>query len=210
MDFSSQNIVIIDYGMGNVGSISNMLKYLGAKVTISSDYATIKNADKLILPGVGHFDRAMENISQQSLLEVIHEMALNKNKPFLGICLGMQLMCDTSEEGKSDGLKLVKAAVKRFRFPDNKDLKIPHMGWNYIQPQKQSNILKDLDEQSRFYFVHSYFVDCTNDDDILTSTTYGKRFVSSFEYENLIGVQFHPEKSHRFGINLFKNFLQYY
>ena len=206
MDFSSQNIVIIDYGMGNVGSISNMLKYLGAKVTISSDYATIKNADKLILPGVGHFDRAMENISQQSLLEVIHEMALNKNKPFLGICLGMQLMCDTSEEGKSDGLKLVKAAVKRFRFPDNKDLKIPHMGWNYIQPQKQSNILKDLDEQSRFYFVHSYFVDCTNDDDILTSTTYGKRFV----YKNLIGVQFHPEKSHRFGINLFKNFLQYY
>jgi glutamine amidotransferase len=210
MDFSSQNIVIIDYGMGNVGSISNMLKYLGAKVTISSDYATIKNADKLILPGVGHFDRAMENISQQSLLEVIHEMALNKNKPFLGICLGMQLMCDTSEEGKSDGLKLVKAAVKRFRFPDNKDLKIPHMGWNYIQPQKQSNILKDLDEQSRFYFVHSYFVDCANDDDILTSTTYGKRFVSSFEYKNLIGVQFHPEKSHRFGINLFKNFLQYY
>ena len=210
MDFSSQNVVIIDYGMGNVGSISNMLKYLGAKVTISSDYATIKNADKLILPGVGHFDRAMENISQQSLLEVIHDMALNKNKPFLGICLGMQLMCDTSEEGKSDGLKLVMAAVKRFTFPDNKDLKIPHMGWNYIQPQKQSDILKDLDEQSRFYFVHSYFVDCANHNDILTSTTYGKRFVSSFEYENLIGVQFHPEKSHRFGINLFKNFLQYY
>lgn len=210
MDFSSQNVVIIDYGMGNVGSISNMLKYLGSKVTISSDYATIKNADKLILPGVGHFDRAMENISQQSLLEVIHEMALDKHKPFLGICLGMQLMCYTSEEGKSDGLKLVKAAVKRFTFPDNKDLKIPHMGWNYIQPQKQSNILKDLDDQSRFYFVHSYFVDCANDDDILTSTTYGKRFVSSFEYENLIGVQFHPEKSHRFGINLFKNFLQHF
>ena len=210
MDYSSQNIVVIDYGMGNVGSISNMLKYLGAKATISNDYAAIKNADKLILPGVGHFDRAMENISRQSLLDIIHEMALDKKKPFLGICLGMQLMCNTSEEGKSEGLKLVDAEVKRFNFPNNKDLKIPHMGWNYIQPQKQSNILHGLDERSRFYFVHSYFVDCADENDVLTKTTYGNSFVSSFEHENLIGVQFHPEKSHRFGINLFKNFLQYY
>jgi glutamine amidotransferase len=137
-------------------------------------------------------------------------MALDKKKPFLGICLGMQLMCNASEEGKAEGLKLVNAEVRRFNFPDNNDLKIPHMGWNYIQPQKQSKILHGLDEHSRFYFVHSFFVDCAHENDILTKTTYGNSFVSSFEHENLIGVQFHPEKSHRFGINLFKNFLQFY
>ena len=196
--------------MGNIGSISNMLKYLGAKATISNEYKTIKNADKLILPGVGHFDRAMENITRQSLLEVIHEMALDKKKPFLGICLGMQLMCNSSEEGRSAGLKLVDAEVKKFNFTDDKTLKIPHMGWNYIQPQKQTKILNGLDEKSRFYFVHSYFVDCANISDELTETNYGKQFVSSFEHDNLIGVQFHPEKSHRFGISLFKNFLQHY
>jgi glutamine amidotransferase len=210
MDYSSQNIVIIDYGMGNVGSISNMLKYLGAKATISNDFSAIKNADKLILPGVGHFDKAMENITRHSLQGVIHEMALEKKKPFLGICLGMQLMCNSSDEGKSPGLKLVDAEVKKFNFPNNKELKIPHMGWNYIQPKKPSNILNGLDQKSRFYFVHSYFVECAIDIDVLTETNYGNPFVSSFEQNNLIGVQFHPEKSHRFGMTLFKNFLQYY
>jgi glutamine amidotransferase len=196
--------------MGNVGSISNMLKYLGAKATISNDFSAIKNADKLILPGVGHFDKAMENITSQSLEGVIHEMALEKKKPFLGICLGMQLMCNSSDEGKSTGLKLVDAEVKKFNFPDNKELKIPHMGWNYIQPKKPSNILNGLDEKSRFYFVHSYFVECAIDNDVLTETNYGNPFVSSFEHNNLIGVQFHPEKSHRFGMTIFKNFLQHY
>ena len=210
MDYSSQNIVIIDYGMGNLGSIVNMLKYLGGKAVVSNDYTVIKGADKLILPGVGHFDRAMENISKHKLHELITEMAMDRKKPFLGICLGMQLMCKSSEEGKSSGLGLIDAAVKRFHFSENKELKIPHMGWNYIQPQKQSHILQGLDEKSRFYFVHSYFVECSGRPDVLTETIYGKPFVSSFEHNNLIGVQFHPEKSHRFGISLFKNFLQHY
>lgn len=210
MDYSSQNIVIIDYGMGNVGSIINMIKYLGARATVSNEYGVIKSADKLVLPGVGHFDCAMDNITKHGLQDVIGEMALEMKKPFLGICLGMQLMCNSSEEGKCAGLKLVDADVKRFNFFDNKDLKIPHMGWNYLQPQKKSNILNNLEDLSRFYFVHSYFVDCSNQNDVLTNSTYGNTFVSSFEHENLIGVQFHPEKSHRFGINLFKNFLQYY
>jgi glutamine amidotransferase len=122
----------------------------------------------------------------------------------------MQLMCKSSEEGKSSGLGLIDAAVKRFHFSENKELKIPHMGWNYIQPQKNSSILNGLVDLSRFYFVHSYFVDCADEHDVLTKTTYGNSFVSSFEYENLIGVQFHPEKSHRFGMTLFKNFLQFY
>lgn len=210
MDYSSQNIVIIDYGMGNLGSIDNMLKYLGAKAVVSNNYSVIKTADKLILPGVGHFDRAMENITKQELQELIMEMAMVRKKPFLGICLGMQLMCKSSEEGKSDGLGLIDAAVRRFHFSENKELKIPHMGWNYIQLQKKSNILNGLVESSRFYFVHSYFVDCADKQDILARTTYGDSFVSSFEHENLIGVQFHPEKSHRFGMTLFKNFLQFY
>jgi glutamine amidotransferase len=210
MDFSSQRIVIIDYGMGNVGSIQNMLTYLGARAVISSDHQVIKSADKLILPGVGHFDRAMDNISNNLLLELLNKMALVEKVPFLGICLGMQLMCKSSEEGNSKGLGLVDAEVKKFKFPDNCELKIPHMGWNYINPQKKSNLLIGLEEKSRFYFVHSYFVDCANTDDKLTITHYGQDFVSGFEHDNLIGVQFHPEKSHRFGIALFKNFLGSY
>jgi glutamine amidotransferase len=210
MDFSSQRIVIIDYGMGNVGSINNMLKYLGARAVISADHDVIKAADKLILPGVGHFDRAMDNIKTKKLLEVLTEMALVKRVPFLGICLGMQLMCNSSEEGSERGLGFVDAKVKKFNFPDNNELKIPHMGWNYITPCKKSNLLIGLEEKSRFYFVHSYFVDCAHAADKLTITQYGHEFVSAFEHNNLIGVQFHPEKSHRFGISLFKNFLSSY
>lgn len=210
MDFSSQRIVIIDYGMGNVGSINNMLKYLGARAVISADHEVIKTADKLILPGVGHFDRAMENINNKQLLELLNEMAIVKKVPFLGICLGMQLMCRSSEEGSAKGLGFVDAVVKKFSFPDNNELKIPHMGWNYINPCKKSNLLIGLEEKSRFYFVHSYFVDCANAADKLTTTQYDHDFVSAFEHENIIGVQFHPEKSHRFGINLFKNFLSSY
>jgi glutamine amidotransferase len=144
MDFSSQRIVIIDYGMGNVGSINNMLKYLGTRAVISADREDIKIADKLILPGVGHFDRAMDNINNKQLLELLNEMALIKKVPFLGICLGMQLMCNSSEEGSAKGLGFVDAAVKRFSFPDNNELKIPHMGWNYINPNKKSDLLKGV------------------------------------------------------------------
>jgi len=119
-------------------------------------------------------------------------------------------MCYSSEEGNAKGLGFVDAAVKKFSFPDNNELKIPHMGWNYVNPSKKSNLLIGLEEKSRFYFVHSYFVDCTNAADKLTTTQYGHNFVSAFEHENLIGVQFHPEKSHSFGINLFINFLSSY
>jgi glutamine amidotransferase len=210
MDFSSQRIVIIDYGMGNVGSINNMLKYLGTRAVISANHEDIKIADKLILPGVGHFDRAMGNINNKQLFELLNEMALIKKVPFLGICLGMQLMCNYSEEGSAKGLGFVDATVRKFSFPDNNELKIPHMGWNYINPSKKSDLLIELEEKSRFYFVHSYFVDCTKVTDKLTTTQYGHEFVSAFEHDNLIGVQFHPEKSHRFGITLFKNFLSFY
>lgn len=207
MDNRNQNVVIIDYAMGNIGSIDNMLKYLGVKAVISSDVNVISNADKIILPGVGHFDRAMININILGLMDLLKEMALVKKKPFLGICLGMQIMCESSEEGILPGLSFVQAEVKKFDFGLDTTLKVPHMGWNKIHINKPSNILNGLDDNSRFYFVHSYFVKCQNKMDILTKTTYALDFVSSFEVDNIIGVQFHPEKSHRFGVNLFKNFL---
>jgi len=206
----SQNIVIIDYGMGNIGSIINMLKYLGIKSTVSSDREVISKADKLILPGVGHFDRAMENIEKLFLRDILTEMAQVKKIPFLGICLGMQLMCESSEEGKLPGLSFVDASVSKFSFPSDSKLKVPHMGWNYIETCKESKIFASLDEKARFYFVHSYYVQCRNESDVLSRTQYGFPYVSSFERDNLIGVQFHPEKSHKFGISLFKNFLDNY
>ena len=202
-----QKIVIIDYGMGNIGSIINMFKYLGVDALVSSDKQIISSADKLILPGVGNFDKAVENINSLNLDDTIKEMALVKKVPFLGICLGMQLMCKGSEEGNLAGLSLVDAVVKKFNFSKESNMKVPHMGWDYIDIQKQSTILNDLDNRSKFYFVHSYFVSCENINDVLTYSTYGEEFVSSFEKDNLIGVQFHPEKSHKFGISLFKNFI---
>lgn len=202
-----QKIVIIDYGMGNIGSIINMFKYLGIDALVSSDNEIISSADKLILPGVGNFDRAVENINSLNLNETIKEMALVKKVPFLGICLGMQLMCKESEEGKLPGLSLVDALVKKFNFSKESNMKVPHMGWDYIDIQKESTIMHDLDNKSKFYFVHSYFVSCKDVSDVLTYTTYGKEFVSSFEKDNIIGVQFHPEKSHKYGISLFKNFI---
>ena len=202
-----QKIVIIDYGMGNIGSIVNMFKYLGIDALVSSDKEIISSADKLILPGVGNFDKAVENINSLNLYDTIKEMALVKKVPFLGICLGMQLMCKESEEGKLAGLSLVDAVVKKFNFSKDSNMKVPHMGWDYIDIQKDSTIINDLDNRSKFYFVHSYFVSCQDVSDVLTYTTYGNEFVSSFEKDNIIGVQFHPEKSHKYGISLFKNFI---
>jgi len=202
-----QNIVVIDYGMGNIGSIINMFKFLGVQAKVSSDKETISSADKLVLPGVGHFDKAMENIGKLSLLDTIQDMALLRKVPFLGICLGMQLMCKRSDEGVLPGLSLINAEVNKFVFPFDSKLKVPHMGWNYVDVKKQSEVLEGIDNQSRFYFVHSYFVSCNSDSDVLTKTTYDSPFVSAFERDNLIGVQFHPEKSHRYGITLFKNFI---
>jgi imidazole glycerol-phosphate synthase subunit HisH len=207
MNNSNQKIVIIDYGMGNIGSICNMFKYLGSEVTISSDYDTIKSADKLVLPGVGKFDKAIQNINKLGLQELIQTKALKSKTPILGICLGMHLMCQGSEEGNLPGLSLIKAKVKKFTVNELQKLKVPHMGWNNIEISKQSNILENSDDNSRFYFVHSYYVDCENDNDVLTYTNYGRKFVSSFQRENVTGVQFHPEKSHRYGMNLLNNFI---
>ncbi|HCT94561.1 MAG: imidazole glycerol phosphate synthase, glutamine amidotransferase subunit [Bacteroidetes bacterium GWE2_39_28] len=207
---SPQKIVIIDYGMGNIGSIINMFKYIGAEAIVSSNSQEISKANKLILPGIGHFDRAMENIEKLKLSECIKEMAIHKQVPFLGICLGMQIMCISSEEGCSPGLGLVDANVKKFNFSDSDNLKVPHMGWNSIDISKKTKILNNVNVDPRFYFVHSYYVKCNKEDDVLAKSTYGIQFDAAFEHGNLIGVQFHPEKSHKFGIALFRNYLNSY
>jgi len=196
---------IINYNLGNPKSIKNMLSYLGIDAVISDDLNTLKSADRLILPGVGHFAHGINQLNNLGFTDVIKEHALTQQKPILGICLGMQLMTNFSEEGDVEGLGLIDAQTKKFQLQD-KSLKIPHMGWNEVSWQKESPILNSLSEKPRYYFVHSYFVECNNQNDVLGTTHYGQDFVSAFQHDNIIGMQFHPEKSHQFGMELLKNF----
>lgn len=200
-------IAIIDYGMGNLGSIANMIKKVGYKCIITSDLEEIKTASKLILPGVGSFDNGMKNLADLGMIEVLNQKVLIDKTPILGICLGMQLMTKSSEEGKLSGLGWIDAQTKKFV---SDILKIPHMGWNLIKHQKNSHLFDEYTSEKRFYFVHSYCIECFNYEDVLTTTPYTHEFVSSFEKENIIGVQFHPEKSHKFGMSLLKNFVEKY
>jgi len=197
-------IVIVDYGMGNLGSIQNMLKAVGVKSRVSSDSKIVLEAEKLILPGVGAFDSAMERINGSGLREILDRKALDDKVPILGICLGMQLLTRGSEEGALPGLGWIPGDTKR--FPRIDDLKVPHMGWNLVRNTSSSKLTKDLGEEARFYFVHSYAVSVDDQRNSILKTSYGIEFDSAIEKDNIMGVQFHPEKSHRFGKALFKNF----
>lgn len=202
-------IAIVDYGMGNLGSIVNMLKKVGAQSTISSDPQTITAADKLVLPGVGAFDNGMKNLAQRGLVELLNAQVLDHKKPILGLCLGMQLFTRASEEGQLKGLGWINAQTVRFRFDQaNADLKIPHMGWNTLRIGRPHPLLADLETDARFYFVHSYHVLCNDPDTVLATTTYGYDFASVVAKDNILGAQFHPEKSHKFGMKLLKNFAE--
>lgn len=202
-------IVIIDYGMGNLGSIQNMLKKIGAEAAISSDLEEIARASKLILPGVGAFDNGMRMLEERGLRKVLDRKVLVEGTPVLGICLGMQLFCTGSEEGSLPGLGWIDAETVRFHFGDaHTQLKIPHMGWNTVRVVKESPLFRDANGEQRFYFVHSYHVVCRDRRDVLTETSYGFDFTSAVQRGNIMGVQFHPEKSHRFGLNLLKNFVE--
>jgi glutamine amidotransferase len=201
-------IVIVNYGLGNLESIKNMLKKVGFESVISSDPEQIRKASKLILPGVGAFDNGMNNLHDLRIIPVLEEEVFEKKTPILGICLGMQLFTKKSEEGKMAGLGWIDAETVRFQFHEEKEtLKIPHMGWNTIKFKKKSTLFQDPFPEMRFYFIHSYYAVCQKGDDILTETHYGYDFTSSFQKENIIGVQFHPEKSHKFGMKLLKNFV---
>lgn len=199
-------IVIIDYGMGNLGSISNCLKSIGAKdIVITSDLKLIKKAKKIILPGVGNFKKAMENIKKYDMLNILNEKALVEQIPILGICLGMQLFFDKSEEGNVEGLGWIKGDVVKLRFIDKK-IKIPHMGWNYVELEKISVLTKNLFLKNKFYFVHSYHCLPKKINNIIVSTMYNKKIVSGIQKQNIFGFQFHPEKSHKYGKQIFDNF----
>ncbi len=204
-------IVIIDYGMGNLGSIANMLKKVGVKAIISSDVAAIEKADKLILPGVGAFDNGMRNLRKLNLIPILNDKVIRDKTPILGPCLGMQLFTQKSEEGTLPGLGWLKAETVRFRFDGAQpNLKIPHMGWNVVQLKQPSSIFADMYEEPRFYFVHSYHVTCHHNSNVLTSTHHGYEFASAVIKDNIIGTQFHPEKSHKFGMKLLKNFAEHF
>lgn len=203
-------ITIIDYGMGNVGSIQNMIKKIGGEARITSDLEEIKLAEKLILPGVGAFDNGMINLKEKGLIELLNQKVLVEKTPILGICLGMQLMTKSSEEGKLSGLSWIDAETIKFSF-DDKKLRIPHMGWNEIQIKKFNTIFKTFDnsfDEVDFYFVHSYYVKCNNIEDEVAKCNYGIEFCCSFQRENIYATQFHPEKSHKFGMKLLKNFVE--
>ncbi len=200
-------ITIVDYGMGNLGSIRNMLKKIGVDAEVSADARTIGAARKLILPGVGAFDAGMDNLERSGLIPVLNERVLQARVPTLGICLGMQLMTRSSDEGQRKGLGWVDAESLRFR-PTDAALKVPHMGWNRVMPVRASPLTDGLPDEPRFYFVHSYYVRCLNEADVLLTTPYGDAFHSAFQHANVAGVQFHPEKSHKFGMRLLRNFAE--
>ena len=205
-------IAILDYKIGNLASIKNMLKKVGCTdAMITDDPVAIREADKYILPGVGHFDFGMQHLNSCGFRDIVEENVLNDKKPLLGICLGAQLITGSSEEGSEPGLGWVKGKTVRFnreRLDDK--LKIPHMGWTDVEVTKESRLFEDMHPDPRFYFVHSYHMILDNETDVLTRSEYGYSFVSGFEYENIMGVQFHPEKSHKFGMKLLKNFVNNY
>lgn len=200
-------IAVIDYGMGNLESVSKALKHLGFDVTFTSNIEEIASADGVILPGVGAFPDCMNNLKSLNLIEVITDAA--KSKPFLGICLGLQLLFEKSEEfGVHKGLGVFPGCVKRFSenmLFEGQKLKIPHIGWNSIKIKKQTTLLSGIDDNSYFYFVHSYYVE-TEAELVATETFYGINFVSSIAAGKLFACQFHPEKSQKLGLKLLENF----
>lgn len=199
-------IAIVDYGLGNLGSIFNMLKAVGERSVITGDVKVIREAEKLILPGVGAFDAGMTRLDERGLTEVLREQVLIYRKPILGICLGMQLLGRKSEEGTLPGLGLIPFDNIRFRIEADSGLKVPHMGWDIVNFKKEHPLVSGIEGTQRYYFVHSYHAVCDQKDDCLMTCEYGYEFVAAVARENIMGVQFHPEKSHNFGMKLLENF----
>jgi glutamine amidotransferase len=199
-------IAIINYGLGNLTSILNMYKRLGVEAIITADPEVIYKADKLILPGVGHFKKGMDNLKKSGLQPLLNKLVLNEKKPILGICLGAQLMTMHSEEGDVDGLQWINANTVRFKLEHLNGLKVPHMGWSDISIKDNNPLWKDLPDEPRFYHVHTYHFKFNDSSCISATVNYGYVFVSGFHLNNIYGTQFHPEKSHKFGMKVLENF----
>ncbi len=200
-------MIVIDYGMGNVGSILNMLKKIGVPASLSRGPEDVLKADRIILPGVGAFDNAMTKLRELGYADALSRRVIGDRTPILGVCLGMQLFGRASEEGKEPGLGWLDATSVRFRFDSSGEArKVPHMGWNEIHLSRPSPLFPECRETPRFYFVHSYHLQCDDRADVLSMTRYGVEFVSGVCRGNIVGTQYHPEKSHRFGLAFFRAF----
>lgn len=202
------NIVVVDYGMGNLHSVYTKFKRLGVTCSVSAAHADIERADALVLPGVGHYGRAMDKLRQLDLLTLLTDRVLGAGVPVLGICLGMQLLMEHSEEGDVAGLGWLKGQTVRFRLDGGRGMKVPHIGWNSAEPVRAHPIADGLGPDEGFYFVHSYHVELADPADALHQTTYGYPFVSAVQRDNLFGFQYHPEKSQDAGLRLFQNFIR--
>lgn len=210
-DIKQQMITIVDYGMGNLHSVKKKFDRMNINVRISSDADEILSSGKIILPGIGHFEKAMNTIHSLGLYEVLNEAVLQKKTPILGICLGMQLMAKRSEEGgDTAGFGWFDAEVIRFNVKDTLKYKIPHTGWNQVVNKKQCALVEGIPDNSEFYFVHAYHIKLNNAADALHETDYDYAFVSAMAKDNIMGVQYHPEKSHQVGELMLKNFATRY
>ena len=200
-------ITLINYGSGNIHAIANIYKRMNIPYVITHDIKDIKSAQKLILPGVGDFDETMKSLNSLGIKNLLDELVLEKKIPMLGVCVGMQILGDSSEEGNLQGFGWIKGQIKKI---DTSKLKskphLPHMGWNIVTPKKDTPLFDNMVLENGFYFLHSYYFDCNNAADILATTYYGDNFSSAINHENVYGFQFHPEKSHHNGIELFRNF----
>lgn len=200
-------IGIVDYGSGNIHAIANIYKRLNLNYIISGRTSDLEKSTHLILPGVGAFDETMRTLKQKGLKSFLDDMVLNKHLPIMGICVGMQLLSEGSEEGNLEGFGWIKGFVKKFDVSlFNSKPYLPHLGWNTVSIQRENRIFDNIIEKQGFYFLHSYFFDCFYQDDILGRTNYGLSYASAVNHKNVFGMQFHPEKSHQNGINIFKNF----
>ena len=200
-------ITIIDYGVGNINAFVNVYKRVDVSVKIARTAADLEGAEKLILPGVGHFDYAMKKLNDSGMRDQLDDLVLNKKMPVIGICVGMQMMANYSDEGDLEGLKWIDASVKKFDETKIQQVtRLPHMGWNDVKPKIDMKLFAGLENDAIFYFLHSYYFECNNPQDIMAVSDYGIEFASAAHHENKYGIQFHPEKSHHYGEILLHNF----
>lgn len=217
-------IVIVGYGLGNISAFANIYKQLGVPLKVANTRDDLKGAEKIILPGVGAFDWAMSLLNESGMRPVLEDLVMDKKVPVLGVCVGMQILAERSDEGELDGLGWIRGEVKKFRScqlsavgcrpsaiysaPDRDRLPLPHMGWNDVVPRGEEGLFKGIERDSRFYFLHSYYFEPENSENVMAVTDYGEEFTSGVRSGNVYGVQFHPEKSHGWGIQLLKNFAE--